>query len=72
MSAFKYQTLLKSWSNMIKKLDNNMCKNCDSKEKLNAHHIQPKSEFPDMALDVNNGVTLCEECHSKVHGFKIY
>lgn len=30
-----------------------------------AHHIQPKKLEPGLALDPDNGVALCEECHNK-------
>jgi len=63
---------LKTWSTVIKTLDNNMCKLCDSKKYLNSHHIMPMQYYPELALDVNNGITLCEECHHKLHGFAIY
>ncbi|WP_428323643.1 HNH endonuclease [Nitrosopumilus sp.] len=72
MTSIEYQYALISWANSIKKLDNNMCKNCDSKENLNAHHIKPKKDFPELSLDLNNGITLCEKCHSEIHGFEIY
>lgn len=64
------RTLQYFWSKTVKKLDNNMCKLCDSKDNLNAHHIQPKSDYPQMALIIKNGITLCKKCHKEVHGWK--
>ena len=72
LNSNQYMYALQSWSNTIKKLDNRMCKNCDSKDNLNAHHIMPKSEYPELSLDLDNGITLCENCHGKKHGFEIY
>ena len=72
MNHFEYQYALNSWSKTIKKLDNYMCKNCDSIHNLNAHHIMPKKDFPELSLNLENGITLCEYCHSLTHGFEIY
>ena len=33
---------------------------------LQAHHIWPKGRFPERALMVTNGVTLCPRCHIDV------
>ena len=35
---------------------------------LNAHHIKRWIEFPDLRLDINNGITLCRKCHNKTKG----
>lgn len=72
MNSIKFKYALMSWSSSIKKLDNNICKNCSSKNNLHAHHIQPKSLFPKLALELDNGITLCKNCHSEIHDFKIY
>ncbi len=72
MNPNEFKWALESWSAVIKKLDNNMCKLCDSKEGLNAHHIMPKNSFPEIALELDNGITLCKECHEEAHGFKLY
>lgn len=72
MTSIEYDYARQVWSKTIKKLDNNMCKLCDSRENLNAHHIMPKALFPELSLDLDNGVTLCNKCHSDVHGFGIY
>jgi len=68
----QYIIALNLWSKTIKKRDNYTCKKCDSKENLNTHHIKPKSKYPELSLDLDNGITLCEDCHGKKHGFKIY
>lgn len=49
--------------------DNYTCQECgdDSGGNLNAHHIIPSSEDRDMAHDIDNGVTLCIDCHAERH-----
>lgn len=71
LTSYGYQYSLIHWSAAIKKLDNYMCKLCDSRENLNAHHIMPKSEYPELSLDLDNGITLCVKCHETTHGFNI-
>jgi len=34
---------------------------------LEVHHIKPKKQYPELALDVDNGVTQCLECHYDLH-----
>lgn len=48
--------------------DDYTCQDCGSGgEQLNAHHIEPASENPSKVHDINNGVTLCVECHAERH-----
>ena len=72
MSENQYQYMLRIWAKNIKNRDNYICQNCDSKENLNAHHILYKQYYPQFSLNENNGITLCEDCHSELHGFRIY
>lgn len=41
--------------------------------KLNADHVKPFSLFPELRFAIDNGRTLCHECHKKTntYGFKI-
>lgn len=40
---------------------------CLDKELLDSHHIQPKSLYPDLADDDDNGKCLCLWHHAKKH-----
>jgi hypothetical protein len=57
---------LREWSVAVRSRDG-ACVKCGVTERLHAHHILRKSEHPDKALDVDNGMTLCNECHAKEH-----
>lgn len=59
---------LLAWKRAVKARDKHRCRECGGKDRLHAHHIKPWAEFPDLRFDLENGKTLCEECHSKVHG----
>lgn len=58
---------LMSWSKTVRKRDNNKCTWCNSTEKLVSHHIWHKAYCPESALDVDNGITLCHDCHMEQH-----
>ncbi len=57
---------LNAWSIQIRARDT-ACLYCGSTSKLQAHHILSKSKHPDWALFLNNGITLCESCHTQEH-----
>lgn len=41
------------------------CAACGSREQLSVHHIRPYHKFPELELDPDNFITLCEyhNCH---------
>lgn len=43
------------------------CVICNSLQKRNAHHIQDASHHTELRYDMDNGVTLCENCHKNFH-----
>lgn len=51
------------WRKAVFKRDNYTCVKCGKKGNINADHIKPFSIFPELRFDINNGQTLCIECH---------
>ena len=66
----KGRYLLHKWSLMVRYRDKK-CRRCNTKKRLQAHHIYPKSKYPRFAFKLTNGVTLCRECHigKKTHSY---
>lgn len=59
--------LLRLWSSFIKTRDGFRCICCNSNEKIQAHHIVRRTLFPPASVDPGNGITLCRDCHRRVH-----
>jgi HNH endonuclease len=57
------------WRDAVRKRDKHTCQQCGRKAKhgLHAHHIKPWNDCPEGRFDVDNGITLCERCHSEAH-----
>lgn len=55
------------WSRFIKTRDGFRCVNCESCDQIQAHHIFRKVTYPHGSLIMGNGITLCRDCHNKVH-----
>jgi len=43
------------------------CVICGSRKHRNAHHIADGSNHKDLRFDVDNGITLCRNCHTQFH-----
>ena len=58
------------WRMAVYRRDHWTCQMCGKKTKqLVAHHIKPFKDYPELRYDVSNGITLCRNCHKKVHGY---
>ena len=50
------------------KMRDGACVLCGDKDsQLEVHHILPLSEYPSLASDCKNLITLCQKCHRKYH-----
>ena len=60
----------KDWRIKVYKRDKFTCQmpGCKCKKRLNAHHIQKWSSASMLRYDIDNGITLCKNCHDKVTG----
>lgn len=58
----------KDWRRTVFARDDYTCQNCKTKgNRLHAHHIKSWADNPNCRYDVNNGITLCVQCHRELH-----
>jgi len=65
--------VLSKWRAHVLKTRDAECVVCGSADDLHAHHIYARCIAPELALDTNNAIILCSECHKELHsdlGFK--
>jgi len=64
----------RSWRTAVYERDDYTCVTCGVKGgRINADHIEPLSKNEEKAYDLDNGRTLCVECHKNTptYGFKL-
>jgi hypothetical protein len=58
----------KTWRKSVYCRDNYTCQSCfDRGKNLNAHHLDCWADYVDKRYEMNNGITLCENCHNAFH-----
>ncbi len=57
------------WREAVFARDNWTCRRCNRRKRinLNPHHLQNFAQYPELRFAIDNGITLCEECHKKFH-----
>ena len=56
------------WKREVKRRDGDACRACGETINLHVHHIKPRSIYPELALELDNGIALCGNCHARLKG----
>lgn len=57
-----------TWKASVYIRDNYTCQRCDVTNcVIHAHHIRSAKDFPELRLEVDNGICLCAKCHKLIH-----
>ena len=72
-SELKNSSDYKAWRMAVYTRDGFICRACKQEGlRLEAHHILQRSQFPELTLSVDNGITLCISCHRKAHSKRVF
>lgn len=56
------------WKREVRLRDKNTCRVCGVQRNLHVHHIKPLEKYPEFAAELDNGITLCGNCHTFLNG----
>jgi len=66
-----YSAQYKQWRIDVFERDGYRCQGCTNVGGyLTAHHIKSFAHYPKLRFKLNNGITLCEECHKLTDNYK--
>ena len=62
-------SVLLAWRQSVFERDGWSCQRCEQVGgcRLEAHHILSFAEHISLRFDIDNGITLCLECHNAIH-----
>lgn len=62
--TLRHRSEYKNWRTLVYERDNYTCQCCGKVGgRLNAHHVYSFSEHDELRYSVDNGITLCKDCH---------
>jgi 5-methylcytosine-specific restriction endonuclease McrA len=64
----RHGAALTRWRAAVLARDGHRCQHCGTDQELHAHHLKTFADHPDLRFEVRNGLTLCIDCHGRVHG----
>ena len=68
LNLARARMIYKHWQKAVFERDNWECRQCGKHGgELHAHHLYSFREFPHLRYNINNGHTLCPECHMKLN-----
>lgn len=60
-----------AWKQAVLKAGGYKCSMCGTDRRLEAHHVKPIKDFPELRHDLSNGLCVCHQCHYYgIHGGK--
>lgn len=59
----------KKWRTLVFERDNFTCVVCGKTGYIQAHHIKSFGKYPELRFDVDNGATMCKECHMETDNY---
>ncbi len=70
VNGFRFTTdEYQEWRHAVFNRDHYTCQKCGATNNMvHAHHIVPFADHPEVAYELENGITLCEGCHYTVTG----
>lgn len=61
-------TEFKNWRKEVFERDGYLCRSCQEKKKIiHPHHLLSFAKYKEDRFNVDNGITLCEDCHKLFH-----
>jgi hypothetical protein len=64
-------TAFQEWRRKVFEKDNYTCQICFQRGVfLEPHHIKNVANYPELAFDITNGLTLCIDCHKKIDKYR--
>lgn len=67
--GIRFSAEYKRWRFDVFSRDRFTCQECGDNRggNLQAHHIKSFADFPELRFAVENGITLCQNCHEQLH-----
>lgn len=68
MQDIRKSSAYKRWRREVRQRDGDACRVCGVHLNLHIHHIKPLEKYHDFATEIDNGITLCGNCHALLRG----